>query len=93
MLPGGVVPARGSLPPNTTVVYLLAEADAAPPALDTAACFAGREAHCVLAAADGGNGLPATLAAAERVISLPMHSDLDEATQDLIVGAVRAFAG
>ena len=41
----------------------------------------------------GGNGLPATLAAAERVISLPMHSDLDEATQDLIVGAVRAFAG
>jgi UDP-2-acetamido-2-deoxy-ribo-hexuluronate aminotransferase len=41
----------------------------------------------------GGNGLPATMAAAGRVISLPMHSDLDEATQDRIVAAVRAFVG
>jgi dTDP-4-amino-4,6-dideoxygalactose transaminase len=41
----------------------------------------------------GGNGLPATMAAAGRVISLPMHADLDEATQDRIVEAVRAFVG
>ena len=41
----------------------------------------------------GGNGLPATMAAAERVISLPMHADLDEVTQDRIVAAVRAFVG
>ena len=41
----------------------------------------------------GGNGLPVTMAAAERVISLPMHSDLEEATQDRIVAAVRAFTG
>ena len=40
----------------------------------------------------GGNGLPATLAAAGRVVSLPMHPDLDEPTQDRIVAAVRAFA-
>jgi hypothetical protein len=61
-LPAGAVPARGSLPAGTTVVYLLTAADAAPPALDTAACFAGYETHCVLAAADGGNGLPAIFA-------------------------------
>jgi UDP-2-acetamido-2-deoxy-ribo-hexuluronate aminotransferase len=40
----------------------------------------------------GGNGLPATMAAAARVISLPMHADLDEATQDRIVAAVRGFS-
>ena len=62
VLPAGAVPARGSLPAGTTVVYLFTQADAAPPALDTAACFAGYEAHCVLAAADGGNGLPALYA-------------------------------
>ncbi|HTI67363.1 MAG TPA: DegT/DnrJ/EryC1/StrS aminotransferase family protein [Caulobacteraceae bacterium] len=39
----------------------------------------------------GGNGLPVTMAAAGRVISLPMHADLDEATQGRIVAAVRAF--
>ena len=37
-------------------------------------------------------GLPATEAAAEKVISLPMHAYLDEATQDRIVTAVRNFA-
>ena len=37
----------------------------------------------------GGNGLPATMAAAARVLSLPMHPDLDEATQDRIVQALR----
>ena len=40
-----------------------------------------------------GNGLPVTMAAAEKVVSLPMHPDLDEATQDRIAAAVRAFAG
>lgn len=55
-------PARGSLPPGTTVVFLLTQADAAPAALDTAACFAGAEAHCVLAAADGGSGYPVVYA-------------------------------
>jgi dTDP-4-amino-4,6-dideoxygalactose transaminase len=41
----------------------------------------------------GGNGLPVSEAKASQVISLPMHSDLDEATQDRIAGAVRAFVG
>jgi dTDP-4-amino-4,6-dideoxygalactose transaminase len=40
----------------------------------------------------GGNGLPATMAAAGRVISLPMHPDLDPPTQDRIIQAVQAFA-
>jgi UDP-2-acetamido-2-deoxy-ribo-hexuluronate aminotransferase len=39
----------------------------------------------------GGNGLPVTLEKAAKVISLPMHADLDEATQDRIAAAVRAF--
>jgi dTDP-4-amino-4,6-dideoxygalactose transaminase len=39
----------------------------------------------------GGNGLPVTMDKADKVISLPMHPDLDEATQDRIVGAVRKF--
>jgi UDP-2-acetamido-2-deoxy-ribo-hexuluronate aminotransferase len=41
----------------------------------------------------GGNGLPVTMDKAGRVVSLPMHADLDEATQDRIVAAVRGFAG
>ena len=40
-----------------------------------------------------GNGLPVSEAKAARVISLPMHPYLDEATQDLIVAAVAEFAG
>jgi dTDP-4-amino-4,6-dideoxygalactose transaminase len=39
----------------------------------------------------GGNGLPVTMDKAARVISLPMHADLDAETQDRIVAAVRAF--
>ena len=41
----------------------------------------------------GGNGLPVTMEKAGRVISLPMHADLDDATQDRIVAAVKAFVG
>ncbi|MFG1360304.1 DegT/DnrJ/EryC1/StrS family aminotransferase [Xanthobacter pseudotagetidis] len=37
--------------------------------------------------------LPVCEALAEEVISLPMHPDLDEATQDRIVGAVRRALG
>ena len=37
--------------------------------------------------------LPASDAAGPRVLSLPMHPYLDEATQDLIVEAVRGFNG
>jgi UDP-2-acetamido-2-deoxy-ribo-hexuluronate aminotransferase len=40
----------------------------------------------------GGNGLPVTMEKAAKVISLPMHADLDEATQDRIAAAVRGFA-
>ncbi len=40
----------------------------------------------------GGNGLPVSEAKAARVLSLPMHPYLDEATQDVIVRAVRAYA-
>jgi dTDP-4-amino-4,6-dideoxygalactose transaminase len=35
--------------------------------------------------------LPVTERLKERVLSLPMHSDLDEATQDTIVAAVAGF--
>ncbi len=38
-------------------------------------------------------GLPVTESAARRVISLPMHPDLDGATQDRIINAVRGFNG
>ncbi len=38
-----------------------------------------------------GNGLPVSMDKAGKVVSLPMHADLDEATQDRIVEAVRAF--
>ena len=39
----------------------------------------------------GGNGLLVTDDKAKRVLSLPMHSDLDEATQDRVVEAVASF--
>jgi UDP-2-acetamido-2-deoxy-ribo-hexuluronate aminotransferase len=39
----------------------------------------------------GPGGLPVTEAKADRVISLPMHPDLDEETQDYIVETVRGF--
>ena len=38
----------------------------------------------------GGNGLPVSDRIAQEVISLPMHPYLDEATQERIIGAVRA---
>ncbi|KPF83036.1 aminotransferase DegT [Brevundimonas sp. AAP58] len=41
----------------------------------------------------GPGGLPVTEAKKEVVISLPMHSDLDETTQDRIVAAVASFQG
>lgn len=41
----------------------------------------------------GAGGLPVTEAKAERVISLPMHAWLDEATQDRIIEAVAGFGG
>ena len=39
----------------------------------------------------GPQGLPVTERLMERVISLPMHSDLDAATQDRIIAAVASF--
>ena len=41
----------------------------------------------------GPGGLPITEAKSGRVISLPMHPDLDEETQDYIVETVRNFVG
>jgi UDP-2-acetamido-2-deoxy-ribo-hexuluronate aminotransferase len=41
----------------------------------------------------GPQGLPVTERLMGRVISLPMHSDLDEATQDRIIAAVASFKG
>jgi len=41
----------------------------------------------------GAGGLPVTERLKDRVISLPMHPDLDEATQDRIVAAVASFGG
>lgn len=41
----------------------------------------------------GPQGLPVTEAKKDVVISLPMHSDLDEATQDRVVAAVASFKG
>jgi UDP-2-acetamido-2-deoxy-ribo-hexuluronate aminotransferase len=41
----------------------------------------------------GPGGLPVTEAKKDVVISLPMHSDLDEATQDRIVAAVASYKG
>lgn len=39
----------------------------------------------------GPGGLPVSEAKAERVLSLPMHPYLDEATQDRVIEAVRSF--
>ena len=39
------------------------------------------------------NGLPVTEALAEKVIALPMHPYMDEATQGLIIDAVNGFNG
>lgn len=41
----------------------------------------------------GPGGLPVTMAASERVISLPMHPYLEAEVQDQIIAAIRAFAG
>lgn len=41
----------------------------------------------------GPQGLPVTEALMKVVISLPMHADLDEATQDRIVAAVASYKG
>ena len=41
----------------------------------------------------GPQGLPTTERLKDRVISLPMHSDLDEATQDRVIEAVASFKG
>ncbi|WP_298158638.1 DegT/DnrJ/EryC1/StrS aminotransferase family protein [Brevundimonas sp.] len=41
----------------------------------------------------GPQGLPVTETKMKVVISLPMHSDLDEATQDRIVAAVASYKG
>jgi len=38
-------------------------------------------------------GLPVSEAAADRVIALPMHADLDPETQDRIISAVRGYNG
>jgi dTDP-4-amino-4,6-dideoxygalactose transaminase len=39
------------------------------------------------------NGLPVTEAKAETVIALPMHPYMDEATQDVIIAAIKGFNG
>jgi UDP-2-acetamido-2-deoxy-ribo-hexuluronate aminotransferase len=44
------------------------------------------------AAAQAGRSFPVSERLAREVISLPMHADLDEATQQRIVAAVREFA-
>ncbi len=41
----------------------------------------------------GAGGLPVTERLKDVVISLPMHADLDEATQDRVVAAIASFAG
>ena len=41
----------------------------------------------------GPQGLPVTERLKDRVISLPMHADLDETTQDRIIAAVASFKG
>ena len=43
------------------------------------------------AAAQAGRSYPVSELLAKEVISLPMHADLDETTQQRIVAAVRAF--
>jgi dTDP-4-amino-4,6-dideoxygalactose transaminase len=41
----------------------------------------------------GPQGLPVTEAKKDVVISLPMHADLDEATQDRVIAAVASYQG
>lgn len=41
----------------------------------------------------GAGGMAVTERLKERVISLPMHADLDEATQDQVIAAVASFKG
>ena len=41
----------------------------------------------------GPQGMAVSEAKADRVVSLPMHADLDEATQDVIIAAVKSYAG
>ena len=41
----------------------------------------------------GAGGLPVTERLRDRVLSLPMHADLDEATQDKVVAAVASYKG
>ncbi|MGQ3112007.1 MAG: DegT/DnrJ/EryC1/StrS family aminotransferase, partial [Brevundimonas sp.] len=41
----------------------------------------------------GPGSLPVTERLKETVISLPMHADLDETTQDRVVAAVASFKG
>ena len=41
----------------------------------------------------GAGGLPVTERLRNRVLSLPMHADLDEATQDKVVAAVASYKG
>ena len=41
----------------------------------------------------GAGGLPVTERLKDRVLSLPMHADLDEATQDRIIAAVASYKG
>ena len=41
----------------------------------------------------GAGGLPVTERLRDRVLSLPMHADLDETTQDRIIAAVASFKG
>ena len=41
----------------------------------------------------GAGGLPVTERLKDRVLSLPMHADLDEATQDRVIAAVASYKG
>jgi dTDP-4-amino-4,6-dideoxygalactose transaminase len=41
----------------------------------------------------GAGGLPATEALADKVLALPMHPYMDEATQQRIIDAVKGFNG
>ena len=41
----------------------------------------------------GAGGLPVTERLKDVVVSLPMHSDLDAATQDRVIAAVASFKG
>jgi dTDP-4-amino-4,6-dideoxygalactose transaminase len=41
----------------------------------------------------GAGGLPVTEALADKVLALPMHPYMDEATQQRIIDAVKGFNG